>query len=151
MPAPHAGKRQGVYPLRGEQGACYGCMFPATPHNHIVMRKLKSAFDLDCKIALYVPSTIEVDKETDNSHMVKHVMRKLSELFGGATSTDAFGAWIDCSGNTIYERINIVYSFCTSEKASEHFGEVIALCEHIKTTMQQEAVTLEYNGQIKFI
>lgn len=115
------------------------------------MKKLKYAFDLDCKLAVYVPSTVDVDKPTDNSGMVKHVMRELSALFGGATATNACGAWLDAAGNTVIEQVSIVYSFCTSEQAMQHFEKVLALCEHIKTTMRQESVTLEYNGQVKFV
>lgn len=115
------------------------------------MKQLKYTFDLDCRIAVYVPSTVDVDKPTNNSDMVTHVMRELSALFGGATSTQACGAWIDTQGNTIIEKVTIVYSFCTSEQAATHFEKVIALCTHIKNEMNQEAVTLEYNGQVKFI
>lgn len=115
------------------------------------MKKLKYAFDLDCKIAIYVPSTVNVDEACDNTAMRLHVMRELSAMFGGATSTQACGAWIDSAGNTVIEHVDIVYSFCTSSQARTHFEKVLALCEHIKREMAQEAVTLEYNGQVKFV
>lgn len=115
------------------------------------MKALKYAFDLDCKLAIYVPSTVNVSEQVDNEAMRLHVMRELSSLFGGATSTKACGAWIDSAGNTIIENVDIVYSFCTSEQATQHFEKVIHLCEYIKKEMNQEAVTLEYNGQVKFI
>ena len=57
------------------------------------MKELKFKFDLDCKFAVYVPSTTDVNNTCDNADMVKYV---LSE-------------------------------------------------------MGQEAVTLEYNGQVKFV
>jgi hypothetical protein len=37
------------------------------------------------------------------------------------------------------------------QQFGEHFDEVLGLCEAIKREMSQEAVTLEYNGQIKFV
>ena len=55
------------------------------------------------------------------------------------------------SGKTVYENVNIVYAYCTSAQAVTEFENVIALCEYVKKEMSQEAVTLEYNGQVKFI
>ena len=51
----------------------------------------------------------------------------------------------------VLEDVTIVYSFCTSEQAAESFAAVYAICERIKSEMGQEAVTLEYNGQVKFV
>ena len=68
-----------------------------------------------------------------------------------STSTPAVGAWVSESGGTVYENVNIVYAYCTSAQAITEFGNVIALCEYVKKEMSQEAVTLEYNGQVKFI
>lgn len=35
------------------------------------MKTLKFKFDLDCKIAVYVPSTINVNKPVDNNFQVE--------------------------------------------------------------------------------
>ena len=61
-------------------------------------------FDLNAKVAIYVPSTTDVNRPCDNP--------------------DTF---------------------------SEHFEEVYALAVEIRDEMKQEAVTLEYNGQVKFV
>ena len=42
----------------------------------------KTFFDLNTKVAIYVPSTIEVNKQIDNSEYCKKVQNKLSVLFG---------------------------------------------------------------------
>lgn len=115
------------------------------------MKQLTFKLNLNCKLAVYVPSTYSVNQSTDNSDMVRHVMASMSELFGGATSTPAKGGWKSAQGELILEDITIVYSYCTPERANEHMENVISLCEHIKHEMQQEAVTLEYNNQIAFI
>lgn len=115
------------------------------------MKQLAFKFNLNCKLAIYVPSTVDVSKATDNSNMVKHVMLRMSELFGGATSTPAKGGWKAATGELVIEQVDIVYSYCTPEQAATHFDEVIALCKHIKHEMMQEAITLEYNNQIAFI
>jgi len=115
------------------------------------MKNLKYKFDLDCKVAIYVPSTNEVDKPTDNTEHVKDVIKRLSLMFGGATASNAVGGWVTSYGETVIERINIVYSFCTTTQLNDHIEDVIAICEQLKRDMKQEAVTLEVNGQVKFI
>lgn len=115
------------------------------------MKSLKFKFDLDSKVAIYVPSTTNVNESCDNSAMVKRVLAKLSDLFGGATATDAIGGWNSLECGLVTERVTIVYSFCKSEDFANHFDEVLGICEAIKEEMSQEAVTLEYNGLVKFI
>ena len=115
------------------------------------MKTLKFKFDLDSKVSVYVPSTVNVSEQVDNSEQVTSVIRELSGLFGGATATQAVGGWVSESGETILERVTIVYSFCTSEQLREHFEDVYGIAQRIKQEMSQEAVTLEINGQVKFV
>lgn len=115
------------------------------------MKHLKFKYDLDCKVAIYVPSTINVNEKIDNSEYVISVIRELSSMFGGATASDAVGGWVSESGETVIERVKIVYSFCSSEQLNERFDDVYEICQRIKREMNQEAVTLEVNGQCKFV
>ena len=115
------------------------------------MKTLKFKFDLDSKVSIYVPSTQNVNVPIDNSEQVRSVITELSRLFGGATATQAVGGWVSDSGETILEKVTIVYSFCTSEQLREHFEDVYGIAQRIKEEMQQEAVTLEINGQVKFV
>lgn len=115
------------------------------------MKSLKFKFDLDSKVAIYVPSTLNVNEETDNTAQVMNIIRKLSTLFGGATASDAVGGWVAEDGQTVIEKVKIVYSFCTSDQLKEHISTIIAICEELKTEMSQEAITLEINGQVKFV
>lgn len=112
---------------------------------------LKFVFDLDSKVAIYVPSTNNVDVPTSNEKQVKQVITELSILFGGATASEAVGGWVAANGQTVIEHVTIVYSYCTTELLKDHFEKVVAICERIKKEMQQEAVTLEVNGRVKFI
>lgn len=115
------------------------------------MKTLKFKFDLDSKVSVYVPSTTNVNEACDNSEQVKRVITELSQMFGGATASDAIGGWVCASGETVLEKVTIVYAFCTSAQLREHFEDVYAICERIKSEMSQEAITLEINGQVKFI
>lgn len=51
----------------------------------------------------------------------------------------------------VVENVTIVYAFCTPESFGKHFEEVYTLATEIRDEMRQEAVTLEYNGQVKFV
>lgn len=115
------------------------------------MKHLAFKFDLDCKFAVYVPSTSDAVNSCDNTEMVRYVLAELSKLFGGATASKSVGAWMSDQHGLILEDVTIVYAFCTSEQAQQHFSDVFAICEKIKNDMNQEAVTLEYNGQVKFV
>ena len=108
-------------------------------------------FDLNAKVAIYVPSTTDVNVPTDNKEFVSKVMTKFSEWFGGCTSTPAVGGWVSNSGVLVVENVTIVYTFCTPESFGEHFEEVYTLAAEIRDEMKQEAVTMEYNGQVKFV
>lgn len=114
-------------------------------------KELKFKFDLYCKVAIYVPSTIDVDKEVNNEQQVLQIIKKLSLLFGGATASDAVGGWVANDGQTVIEKIKIVYSYCTSEQLKENIDTILEICENLKKEMLQEAITLEINGQVKFI
>lgn len=115
------------------------------------MKQQLFKFDLDCKVAIYVPSTINVNETTDNTAYVKQTIKQLSMWFGGATASKAIGGWVSASGEVVVEDVTIVYSYCNSEKLAEYARNIIALCESIKADMKQEAVTLEINGQVKFV
>lgn len=84
------------------------------------MKALKFKFDLDNKVAVYVPSTVGVDKICDTRKQVDETLTKLSGWFGGATATDAIGGWQSESGKLVKERITIVYAFCTKMQFTEH-------------------------------
>ena len=63
-------------------------------------KKMKNYFDqipgaikLASRVSVYVPSTTDTDQPTDNREQVEKVAAKLSEMFGGATASEARGYW----------------------------------------------------------
>lgn len=114
-------------------------------------KTLQGLFSLDHNIKIYIPSTVDVDKKTDNSQQVKNALALFSDLFGGATSYDAIGAWKDKHSKLITEDVIIVESYATKESLETGLERVIKFAEQLKKEMSQEAVSLEYDNKLYFI
>lgn len=114
------------------------------------LSSLKKFIKLSSSVKFYVPSTV-FNKVIDNKKHVKEVATLFSKLFGGATVTDAFGYWIDKNGELIPEPTKIVYSFCTGEDLKNGIEEVVKKAKNLKKELEQEAISLEVNGELYFI
>ena len=109
------------------------------------------SYDMDNKVSIYVPSTVNVNQRINNKKQVLSIIKQMSLLFGGATSYKCTGGWIANNGDIITEQVNIVYSFCDKKSLHNNLANVINICQQIKKDMKQEAVTLEINGKATFI
>ena len=105
----------------------------------------------ESKITVYVPATVDVNKEIDNSAQVERVARLLSECFGGATASPVRGYWVAENGALVAEKTTMVFAFCDTAAAEKYIDDVVTLCNELKHEMGQEAVALEYNGSMYFI
>lgn len=114
-------------------------------------KQLLFKYDLDCKVSIYVPSTVDVNKPVNNEEKVLETIKELSTIFGGATASNAFGGWVSKTGEVVTEKNTIVYSFCSSEQLSTNIEQIYSICQRLKSDMKQEAITLEINGQVKFV
>ena len=111
----------------------------------------KSFFDLNTKVSIYVPSTMNVNEQIDNTKYRTEVQNKLSVLFGGATTSTVLGSYICEDGSQVNEVVDIVFSFCSTEQLRKNIYEVVNICEQLKRDMQQESILLEVNNKAKFI
>lgn len=103
------------------------------------------------RFALYVPSTTDTDKPTDNAAQVERVAREFCGWFGGATAQESTGFWMSDTAGLVREAVTIVYSACTAAQLREHLPDVLTLAQQIKAEMQQEAVSVELNGALYII
>lgn len=105
------------------------------------------------RVAIYVPGTAGPVAEDSAlaDRVTADVAGRLSELFGGATISLAAGAWMSQEHGLIREQVQIVYSYCTTEQLEQNAGAVRAIAEHVKNTMEQEAVSVEINNALYFI
>ena len=103
------------------------------------------------RVALYVPSTTDTDKPTDNAAQVERVARDFCGWFGGATAQESTGFWMSDTAGLVRESVTIVFAACTAAQLREHLPDVLQLAQQIKAEMQQEAVSAEINGTLYII
>ena len=103
------------------------------------------------RVALYVPSTTDTDKPTDNAAQVERVARRFCEMFGGATAQQSTGYWLSDAAGLVREAVTIVYAACTADQLREHLPDVLTLAQQIKAEMKQEAISAEINGALYII
>ena len=115
------------------------------------MKKLKNLIKLSSKVAIYVPSTVNINCQIDNSKYVEKTGRFLSEYFGGATSTKCVGMWMSNSEGLVKEKTTLVFAYCTSEQLEKNIDAVIDYCISLKNELKQESIALEVNGEMYFI
>lgn len=114
-------------------------------------KKLKSLIALRHNVRIFVPSTIDVDKELDNTGYVDAILKDFSEKFGGATSYLAMGAWSSPQAGLVKEKVTIVEAFCTEAQLEENIEKVIELAEDLKRELKQEAIALQINNELYFV
>ena len=110
-----------------------------------------AAVTLPQRVALYVPSTTDTDKPTDNAAQVERVAREFCEMFGGATAQQSTGYWLSDAAGLVREAVTIVYAACTADQIREHLPDVLQLAQQIKAEMQQEAVTITIDQKMYII
>lgn len=113
--------------------------------------RLKNVFSLSSKVTVYVPATININKEIDNKEFVDRAATLLSDCFGGATSTDALGYWTSPTAGLVKERTTMVFAYASEKDLRNKLDQVIDLCEDLKKEMTQDAIALEVNGEMFFI
>lgn len=119
--------------------------------NPAEIMKQAGALELPQRVALYVPSTTDTDKPTDNAAQVERVAREFCGWFGGATAQPSAGYWMSDAAGLVREAVTIVYAACTADQLREHLPDVLTLAQQIKQDMAQEAVSVELNGTLYII
>lgn len=115
------------------------------------MKTLKNCVKLNSSVKIYVPSTKNVDEKTDSLPWVDKSLKCLSNWFGGATASPSLGAWVSARGDLVKEDITLVFSYAKQSDLETHIEEIYNLCLEIKSSLTQEAIALEINGELYLI
>ncbi|MCL4263615.1 MAG: cyclic nucleotide-binding domain-containing protein [Anaerolineae bacterium] len=103
---------------------------------------------LNHTVALFVPSTLDVSQHTDNSAQVQSTLSFLGNLFGGATSSNAEGAWRSEESGLVTEQVTIVRTFVSKKALDTHLDDVLSFAAELKRDMKQEAVAISVDHQL---
>lgn len=114
-------------------------------------KKLKNLISLNQNVKIYIPSTIDINKDSDNSSSVEQALSLLASNFGGATSYQAFGAWLSASGQLVKEKVTICEAFCKEIELQEKIEDIYDFCLKLKIELKQEAIALEVNGTLHLV
>ena len=109
---------------------------------------------LNKKIAIYIPSTIDVNKKlpvAEHERYVKKVAGIFSECFGGASAQKIHGFWKAKSGELVAEDNTIVYAFCDNRKLHRNRNRIIKLAVDTRNELSQEYISVEINGRLIFV
>lgn len=112
---------------------------------------LKNCIKLSCQIKIYVPSTINIKESFDSSEWVNKALEILSEEFGGATSTNALGAWINSQGELVKENVTMVFAYAKQDRLELSISKIYDFCLLMKKKLAQEAIALEINGEMYLV
>jgi hypothetical protein len=103
---------------------------------------------LNHTLALFVPSTLDISQITDNSAQVQSTLSFLGNLFGGATSSNAEGAWRSEESGLVTEQVTIVRTFVSKKALDTHLDDVLSFAAGLKRSMKQEAVAISVDHQL---
>jgi hypothetical protein len=112
------------------------------------LTELYRRLSLNHALAIFVPSTMEVNQVTDNSVQVQAALSFLGNLFGGATSSDADGVWRSEDSGLVTEKVTIVRTFVAKKALESHLDDVIGFATELKQEMKQEAIALDIDNQL---
>lgn len=110
-----------------------------------------SRIDRTHQIRVYIPTTVDVDQQSDTSAYVRETLDFLGQKFGGATSVPARGVWQSQEAGLVGEDVYIVHTYASASAMNEHLDQVIAYAKTLKTALRQEAIALEVDRRLVLI
>ena len=119
-----------------------------------MLEQLNNRTRLQHRVAVYVPSTVDIDKTANTEKWVDMAASGLVNLYGGATVTEGVGYWFsDEKQAMIREQVKIVYAYSDDLQGmdGEKINQVLSFCEHMKEALKQEAISLEIDNELYFI
>jgi GNAT superfamily N-acetyltransferase len=111
-------------------------------------------FQLPLEMVVYVPSTQDVDKVISVDKMVTRVdevKEYLASKFGGYTSADKLGGFVDSTGNLVNEDVVQVTAFATKEAYAENKEQLIQQLAQWGKKWGQEAIGFEFEGDLMYV
>lgn len=103
------------------------------------------------QVAIFIPTTVDVDKAIDTAEYVERTLNFLAERFGGATSKEAQGVWNSDEVGLVGEKVFLVHTYCTQADMNRYMDEIVEYVKALKIELRQEAMALEVNDKLTLI
>ncbi|MCB9744379.1 MAG: cyclic nucleotide-binding domain-containing protein [Alphaproteobacteria bacterium] len=100
------------------------------------------------EVAVFIPTTIDVDQAIDPTPHVEAATALLGERFGGATVEEASGVWKSEALGLVGERIIMVSAACGQDAFNRHLDAVTTFMVELKATLRQEAMAMRLDGRL---
>ena len=110
----------------------------------------KAMFTLSNKVTVYIPATVNINENIDNTKYVEKAATLLSNLFGGATATEAIGFWVSPTAGLVKEKTTMVFAYADQEALRAGIDQVINFALDLKKELSQDSVAVEINGEMNF-
>ena len=94
--------------------------------------------------SIFVPSTVNIDSQIDNTQIVNSILAELSSEFGGASAQDVRGAWLSDTAGLVVE--NITRIFCYGSDKAEMLDVFSNLAQRLKVEMSQDSVLIDVDN-----
>jgi hypothetical protein len=105
------------------------------------------------QISIFIPSTINVDSNADNSEYIAYAIDYLNSVYNEANLKyyDTVGSWYSQDmKKVIVENITII-TLTLDKLGAKDILNFINLANYIKTSMHQEAVSMAINNSLAII
>lgn len=111
-------------------------------------------FHLPYELAVYVPSTKDVDKNISATELrarVKEVEKYLAETFGGFTSAEKVGGYLSSKSSIVTEKVIPVTAFATRDSFRSNKSKLINKMSVWAKIWGQEAIGFEFEGDLYYV
>lgn len=110
--------------------------------------------DNNNSISLFIPSTIEINKSTDNTEYVKMVIKSITNKYNNIEDIKFYntkGSWYsDNTNSVVIEDITIITTVLNT-LTIEDINYFIEIANYLKFEMSQDAISLNINGSLCLI
>jgi CRISPR-associated protein Cmr2 len=113
-----------------------------------VARRLKKAERLERRVAIYVPTTVDVNVPADTSLHVEQTLQLMAQLFGGATWSEQEGLYMSNVAGMVREKNIVVRSNTTTEVLYRHLPTLVGFVGELQYELRQETMAMELDGEM---
>lgn len=118
------------------------------------MTNYTNLFTLNHKIAIYIPSTYNINEnipESVHQAWVDKAATLLSESFGGATATKCMGYWVSDTKGLVKEQPTMVFAYCEESALQLYIDKIVDFAKSMNTELKQDAIGIELDNKMGFI